>query len=962
MPDQEVPTTIFVNTLNDYDIALRALFQESKLNEDVYTRLSEKIGEAISNINAASTEEQAKVLYDDMVEEILKKTSESVANVDKAAQLEKIATNEKTKREQKQKLATEIFNRFKELAVEEGVSSELNPHINEALKNIENAKTAKDVDNELSEFRRLLNADTYGNLKTKFDAQEDFLTAQKDALTVLDAYESALDAIQDSNVKTAIENALKLAREEIMAADEEGRVNQVVGAFESQVVAEYPNAKKSVAKKLVSDALAEALQQLEAYKTGAYAEEKLVQLSAGKWEVVKPEKTIKQLADEKIALLQTIANGLLQDSAIDTTTSNKSYKKVNTDLQTYVDNIDAEIEKIKDNMRENQEAYLQAYEEALEELEIYEANAEKYGLTGEALEYVKTEVVAVKAKIASVDTEGEVNAAMGLFRNGIKQYSPEFDAYQVTETRKAVKEALEEYKELNDADINNAVVDAVADLEKAGTVDAIKKIERDAMEAIIAEIKDNELASAKLEARKEFLVFIEEENSQYSQYSKEVKELASEAISKIKDAYSVADVNTQVEKYRSLIDKQLKLDNTSMQAEVAKARESALKEIAIYEEIATAAKDTGTLNRISAAKAAISSETATLKSIDTAKSNLIRDIRALGLPIVSAKVDAIDWLRNIGAPNYYTYALNTTNVGTYLKDYTEGRELSYNKLVKDAYINSQFEKAFNMVKDAADVDAVNVQKNGIGAGIADETHSGTKDNPKTARGVIVKAVNSLVVMEKARGEELANLDTLMGAYPELEDLYEAQVKAVDMNAYNSNPSIFDEIYERAEIALENHVKDLIKSEAQANLNVESVNDSIKEANGGNDTLFNTKIDQVQEDVSVSTNNNGEGKVTGTLHKQNSTDFTQNFTQKTGYYLVLSFTSETAKRIEYERSGVSTGSGVLDEDRILVIWFENEEALANTKLVISFYGDDEENPIQTITISDFSDLDLKPQID
>ncbi len=887
-----------------------------------------------------------------MVEEILKKTSTSDANVDKVAQLEKIATNEKTKREQKQKLATEIFNRFKELAAEEGVSSELNPHINEALKNIANAKTAKDVDNELSEFRNLLNVDTYGDLKTKFDAQEDFLTAQKDALTVLDAYESALDAIQDSNVKTAIEDALKLAREEIMAADEEGRVNDVVGAFESQVVAEYPNAKKSVAKKLVSDALAEALQQLEAYKTGAYAEEKLIDGV--------PNKTVKQLVDEKIASLQTTANGLLQDSTIDTTDPNKSYKKVNTDLQSYVDAIDAKIEEIKDKMREDQEAYLEAYEEALEELEIYEANAEKYGLTGEALEYVRTEVAAVKAKIASVDTEGEVNAAMSLFRNGIKQYSPEFDAYQVTETKKAVKEALEEYKELNDAGITNDVVTAVASLEKAGTVDAIKKIERDTMKAITEKIKDNELTSAKLEARKEFLVFIEDENSQYSQYSEEVKKLASEAISKIKDAYSVADVNTQVEKYRSLIDKQLKLDNTSMQAEVAKARENALKEIAIYEEIATTAKDTATLNRIAVAKAAISSETATLKSIDTAKSNLVRDIRALGLPIVSAKVDAIDWLKGIGT-NYYTNVAGNSEINNYLLAYTDtgktNGKLSYAKLIKDAYINSQFEKAFNMIKDAEDVDAVELQKDGgtekFGGGVT------------TARGVIVKAIKQdLTNMETKRAEASTKLGNLMNAdkYSELKDIYEEQVKAVDMTAYNSNPSIFDEIYERAEIALENHVKDLIKSEAQANLNVESVNDSIKEANKGSNELLGTQINEVQENVSVSTNNNGEGKVTGTLHKLSEEDtFTQGFTQKTGYYLVLSFTSETAKTIKYQRldsSDENQGSGELDDDGILVIWFADKEALANTKLVITFYGDDDETPIQTISISDFTDLVLQ----
>ena len=886
-----------------------------------------------------------------MVEEILKKTSTSDANVDKVAQLEKIATNEKTKREQKQKLATEIFNRFKELAAEEGVSSELNPHINEALKNIANAKTAKDVDNELSEFRNLLNVDTYGDLKTKFDAQEDFLTAQKDALTVLDAYESALDAIQDSNVKTAIEDALKLAREEIMAADEEGRVDKVVEAFESEVVEKYSNAKTLVAKKLVTNALAEGVKQLEAYKTGAYAEEKLIGVS---------NKTVKQLADEKIALLQTTANGLLQDSAIDTKDPTKSYKKVNTDLQSYVDAIDEEIDKIKDKMREDQEAYLQAYEEALEELEIYEANAEKYGLTGEALEYVRTEVAAVKAKIASVDTEGEVNAAMSLFRNGIKQYSPEFDAYQVTETKKAVKEALEEYKELNDAGITNDVVTAVESLEKATTVDAIKSIERSTMKKITEKIKNNELASAKLEARKEFLVFIEEENSQYSQYSEEVKKLASEAISKIKDAYSVADVNTKVEKYRSLIDKQLKLDNTSMQAEVAKARENALKEIAIYEEIATTAKDTATLNRIAVAKAAISSETATLKSIDTAKSNLVRDIRALGLPIVSAKVDAIDWLKGIGT-NYYTNVAGNSEINNYLLAYTDtgktNGKLSYAKLIKDAYINSQFEKAFNMIKDAEDVDAVELQKDGgtekFGGGVT------------TARGVIVKAIKQdLTNMETKRAEASTKLGNLMNAdkYSELKDIYEEQVKAVDMTAYNSNPSIFDEIYERAEIALENHVKDLIKSEAQANLNVESVNDSIKEANKGSNELLGTQINEVQENVSVSTNNNGEGKVTGTLHKLSEEDtFTQGFTQKTGYYLVLSFTSETAKTIKYQRldsSDENQGSGELDDDGILVIWFADKEALANTKLVITFYGDDDETPIQTISISDFTDLVLQ----
>ncbi len=740
-----------------------------------------------------------------MVKEILDKTRVSVANVTKVAQLEKIATNEKTKREQEQKLVTEIFNRYKELAAEEGLSSELNPHINEALKNIASAKTAKDVRAELDAFKELLNADTYEDLKTKFEDQEDFLTAQKNALTVLDAYESALDAIQDSNVKTAIEDALKLAREEIMAADEEGRVDKVVEAFESEVVEKYSNAKTLVAKKLVTNALAEGVKQLEAYKTGAYAEEKLIGVS---------NKTVKQLADEKIALLQTTANGLLQDSAIDTKDPTKSYKKVNTDLQSYVDAIDEEIDKIKDKMREDQEAYLQAYEEALEELEIYEANAEKYGLTGEALEYIKTEVAAVKAKIASVDTDGEVNTAMSLFRNGIKQYSPKFDAYQVTETRKAVKEALEEYKELNDAGITNDVVTAVESLEKATTVDAIKSIERSTMKKITEKIKNNELASAKLEARKEFLVFIEEENSQYSQYSEEVKKLASEAISKIKDAYSVADVNTKVEKYRSLIDKQLKLDNTSMQAEVAKARENALKEIAIYEEIATTAKDTATLNRIAVAKTAISSEIATLKSIDTAKSNLIRDIRALGLPIVKAKVDAIDWLKSGIGTKYYVNSEGNPEIDKYLLAYTDtekaGGKLSYEKLIKDAYINSQFEKAFNMIKNAEDVVAVELQKDG-----GNEKFNG---GVTTARGIIVKAIKQdLTAMETARTTTNGKLDTLMNdekgkvKYPELKDLYVAQVEAVDMNAYNSNPSIFDEIYTRAEIALKNHVKDLISN-------------------------------------------------------------------------------------------------------------------------------------------------------
>ena len=939
LPDQEVPTTIFVNTLNDYDIALRALFQESKLNENVYKRLEEKIKEAISNINSAKTEEEAKSLYEDIVEEIKSKTSKT------ETELEKRATEEKVKKAQQEELAKAILNRFKALATEQGLSNELNPHINEALKNIENARTAKDVDNELADFRSLLNANTYGNLKDKFDAQEKFLKTQEEAIAKLDAYESALDAIQDSDAKSAIEDALKLAREEIMAAEEEGRITNIMNNFETKVVAKYPTAKTAVSKKLVSDALANGIKQLEAYKTGAYAEEIFVEGS--------DNKTIKQLADEKITDLQNSANTLLQSSSITT----ESYKEVNTKLQTSVKAIDDEIEKIKDKMRENQEAYLKAYEVALEELGIYEANAEKYGLTGEALEYVKSEVSAVKAKIASVDTEGEVNEAMRLFRNGIKQYSPEFDAYQVTETRKAVKEALEEYKELNNSTITNNVNTATAQLESAGTVDAIKKIERDTIKIIEQEIKKDELASSKLEARKEFLVFIEDNSDKYNA---EVRKLASEAISKISEAYSVADVETQVAKYKALIDNELKEYNTSMQALIKEEREKALKEIAIYEEIATTAKDTGTLNRIATAKSAIASNDVTIQSIRTTKNNLIRDIEALGLPIVSAKVEAIDFLKGIGT-NYYTNTNGNSEINSYL---LSNGQLSYEKLIKDEYINGQFEKAFNMIKDARDEAAVEVQKTGKVSSSENESYGG---GIKTARGIIVKAVKQdLAKMEQARSKALSDLGELLTdvkAKKELEDIYKAEINAVDMNKYMNDSNIFDEILAKATTAKENHVKDLIKSEAQENLNVENVNSAIESKKDSIEEFSETEISDIQENVSITTNSNGEGKVTGTLHKlKEDDDFTKNFTQKEGYYLVLSFTSETAKTIKYQRldsKGANQGNGTLDEDRILVIWFADEDALEDTKIVISFCGENGE-VIETITISDFSELILEAQ--
>ena len=948
LPEQDVPGD-FETTLNDYDIALKALSEEGKLSSSAYTRLTKKIEEAIASIKAAKSDEEAQELYNDIIAEI-----KAVTSITSEAELKNKAEEAKEEKAQQEKLAKDILNRYKALAAEEGLSSELNPHINEALKNIEKAKTAKEVKAELEAFKGLLNDATYGEVKAKFEKQEALLTAQERALAKLDAYESALDAIESSATKAEIVEAMKLARDEIMAAEESSRVNNVINEFENLVEDEYPVAVNAVAKKLVANTLAEGIKQLEAYKTGAYAEEKLVDDPD---EGTRLNKTVKKLADEEIAALQTFVTGL------GTSVNTDSYTSVEDKIKASVDKLNSEIKKIQEQMRKDEEAYLEAYGNALEELEIYASNAEKYGLTGEALEYIKSEVAAVKAKIASVDTAGEVNEAMSLFRNGIKQYSPAFDAYQVTETRKAVKEALEEYKELNDAEITSIVNREVAKLDSAETVDAIKKIEKDAMEDITAEIKKDELASAKLEARKEFLVYREEG----SEYSDEVKAIALEAMNMISDAYSVNDVNTQVETYMKKIDEQLKLEKTSMQAAIKEARENALKEIAKYKEIATKENDTGSLNRIAEAEAAISSEDATVNSITKTKDNLIRNIKAMGLPLVKVKVAAIEFLKNIGTEYYYCNGVSNSEVRGVLKAYTEGadgsEQLSYDKLIKDAYINSQFEKAFNMVKDAEDADAVEKQKNGVGteAGVGGTT---------TARGIIVKAIKQdLYAMETKRAAAITAVEGVCTDSVDKEVAknliadYEKEINAVDMTAYMADTGIFDKIKTKATEAIKKHIAETIKREALANLSVPDMKSKV-ESTKEYKKLNNQELESFQRNIVVSQGTEGVGMVSGDVrYRIDINGYSSNAAEQTGHFLTLKIDSTTAGSVLVTRynSGVKGVSKALD-DGIVIIRFEDQADMTNTKLEVEFYDESGVIPentsdktlVQKITY-DFSNL-------
>ena len=946
----------FVNnseaTLKDYDAYLKSLEEKgTDLTTAQYEEIATKINNAIADMKKATTLEDAQEIYDEILADVYSaaKVNSSLASIVDTFEDAVAAVVES--REDAKKLATEHLNKCLEVsktmedltAHDKGVISDL---VSGALEEVNNAKTAKEVTDAESKLGKLLVDGGYTKLQAEVARQNAILEAQKEAYKVLDAYESALNNMTDFADKAKVQNAIAAARRNILDAENSDEVVKVKNAFVEFINNNYDAMTKPAAQTLLDNELEEAIETLNAYKTGAYADEK---------DPDDREKTIENVVNGYIETLKTTANVSTNSLTLE------SYKTVDTKLANYVKILNEKIAKIKKEAEENQEAYMESYRAAVEELKVYEDNAKEFNLTSEQLEYINSLISNTKGKIAEVTTAQEVVTAMTVFRNAVAEYYSDFDQYQIEEIRKIAISKLEEYNDLS-TDIDTLVTEGVEAVKSQTTVSGIQTELQKALDEINVKIKSSAIAKAKVEARAKFYVFLRD-NDEELEYSDKIYEIASKAIDAINNATNERDVEHAVENYMAQIDEELEKLGTSLANEVKVAQEKAKEQTALYRELANTITDVNKrqelLNTIKLYEDSILSKDATKSSIARDEKALREFIETFEVELVSAKVNAIEYIKAIGE-KYFLKVNNAAIVNT-LSDYTTNNELDYEKLIKDPYVKAAFDDAIEIIKNATKSEELEVDTKNSPKGDKITTAKNTVDSAVIKLSNMVKVKNT--VKEKLTGTGLDNylteLNISEGAKNKAKDFlknyYEENIATITLDDYVDNSNIFTEKKNNVEAALKNYLNGEIKKEALANLNVTNVAEAVKKANSDSETILETTLSNLQRNVSITTNEKGEGVVTGQLHNVKLVKFSKTEELQTGYFLTLSLGSTTAKKVKIASS--SGEEKELESDGIVTIRFADKKDLSTKKITVKYYNDDGTTLIQSITISDFSKLEL-----
>ena len=953
----------------------------------------------------ATTLEAAQEIYDEITSDIYgvaKVDSTDKAEVDK---FEGEVAEVVESRKNAQKDVTDLLNKYLEVLKTMDEYKDKTTLIEELVANaknsVNNSKTAAEVDDAKDAFENLLLAGGYKDLYDEVNRQNRILKAQEDAYKILDAYEANLDVITNASDKTQAKAEITRVRALVKNAKEPEEIGVVTKKamplagtilrdFVDFMDGHYKAMTKPAAKKLIEDALAEALETLETYKTGAYANE-VVNPNAAK----EDQKTIADLVKEYTEELQETATELLVNPVTN------EYKEIEDYLYNEttgkVTLLDAEIKAIQKAIENDREAYVEAYQAAMEELEVYAENAKVFNLTSEQLEYINSLISNTQGIIKEVNTAPDVTLAMTAFRGAVAEYYSDFDQYQVEEIKKLAVAKLEEYNDLS-TDIDASVTKGVAAVKSQTTVNGIQTELQKALDEINEKIKSNATAQAKVEARAKFYEYLETEDED-SEYSNEVHNIAKDAVDAINDATSVREVNNAVTRYQKLLEEQLEKDGVKLKEKIAKLQEEAKKEIALYKELV--AGDEDLLALIGTYEAGILSEDATPKSIENDLAAIRDHIETLENELIKAKVKAINYIKDIGN----SYYLSTTSIYTenvkYLKDYCSktNNELSYDLLTNeetgDAYVRRAFEKAITAIKNATKVDDLTLTLSAGKYIIPNENAFLLKQ-----RGIVIEAVNALSAMKKeaeankvaiikhvgtefdisafTNASDLSVLDTddyYVSVTPEVKEFikgvfsdYFGRIDKVQCteNAQDYKDA-FAEIVKQAKNTIDHYIKEKISEEAEANLNVSNMNTVLKDILTSGNMAYGKDVTDLQTNISVTPASNGVGIVKGDIRL--TTSYTEySSANPKGYFITLAIKSDTAKSIIVRRyednSDKATVEKDMGEDEFLTVRFADKDAIKTTKVVVEFYDKEgltattskDETPAKTITY-DFSNLTL-----
>ena len=913
-----------------------------------------KIQKAVSDMKAATTLEAAQTTFNAIEDEVV---ATSNRNDEKFAEL----VNEvKTAREEQKQLLEELFAKYKEiLPTIEGTDANdmaiLDTLIAQARKEANNAKTANDVKKAQTKFENLMDSE----LKKKVEDQTELLQAQMNANDEMDTYKDVLDAMTDLSgaERELIENQIETVKEDIKNAKDVPAVNAALSSFNT-FMSGHSEVNTKAKKALLDRAVQKAVEKLETYKAGAYAES-TDPAPAG-------SKKIKELVDDYIKQINDKAKES-STKAEDIEAKLEEILKGTDPAEDAYDGLDEKIEKIKEDLEKNYAKYVEAYNSAIEELDFYAKNA-KEKLTGDELAYVNSLIESTKGKLASdtVQSADDVTGAMTVFRNAVAQYSSEFDEYQIEETRKAAVAELESYKGLNNPTINTKIEAGLTSVNAAETVNGIQSALKSALDEINKIISENKVLQAIADARAEFTKYLGSD----TQYSNEVKGIVSQALKELESIdvskATVEDVQLVAEKYNKQLTEQLTKDGQAAKVNVEARRKTAREELALYKELATLSEDSQLLKTIAIYEKNIESDDATVDSIEEALKELLTKVinNNATHELVREKLVAINKVNTINdvfrgnaetQGDSFIKKEDVTNLVTFGKEtvLTDYKEI---KDAVDAVINEikNVKKSETAVQDVKDL-----------------LSKATKDT----EGELPKLVSEMNTFEGYRSTALTTLagKDEHGVSASIIGEYTDKINAVTLEQYKNgkidenDDKVFDDLIAEAENKIKDNISGLNNKVTEAGNNAKNIGD-VDTKVGTQTPLFDKKTEDLQSGVKIE-----NGKVSGTIKKQESyAAYGDSSTD--GYYVCLRFECPEASRIVLKRTGGGYSGGTheitaLDEGKKLkedwdgtvnLIVRIKPDQVGTLRIEYEYYGWTEDGEVDTENVTkgeltDFSGL-------
>lgn len=502
--------------------------------------------------------------------------------------------------------------------------SMLNTRIATAIANIENARTAEEIEKikdaltnliETNYGLELAKAEAITEIKVYLDGASEGLTSYiKEKIEEINEIEEANKA----NIGTIKSETITECRAIITAQEYANEVfdiysktlNDVEGLLASEktvIRSRISEDRVNVAKAESATAISNIVNSFETYMKGDTRYAEIVKSAEKAIETVTAENTLKTAINNKISEFEAYIEETYKDDEEGMKLAKeykgeyieklKAVKKVSeidekyNDLKTKLDN------KITDTKK-----YTSAYNDAVAKLKNFERIVPTLGLSNE--KEIITYVEQTKAIVLEAKTATEIQTAMSRFEAYMESFEIDFDAEldidEVKQTATTSKKALNAYVNSNIAKVSQLAkiaieeIDEIMEDEETATVEAIEKVLKDA----IAEIDSERLYAAQSEAYNKLNEYTKSENGEViEEATKGMNAITAVTVGKdVEEA--IKKVNDELAKALREINKILGTVTTDAKEAFNKAKAEIIAELREYRNMATELGDTAAIRKV----------------------------------------------------------------------------------------------------------------------------------------------------------------------------------------------------------------------------------------------------------------------------------------------------------------------------------------------------------------------------